>query len=69
MAKLTKAMRACLEYYRDNELNACRTVKPPYAFTMRQVNAALDRDFLEVGPGGWHTLSADGRAALEPPHE
>lgn len=62
--KLSKAMHACLVYYRDNETNPDRVQRPPYAFTMRQVNSALDRDYLKVGPGGWHILSDIGRAAL-----
>lgn len=62
----SKAMRACLEYYRDNEHNPNRLQLPPYHFTMRQVNRALDLDYLKVGPGGWHILADAGRAALEP---
>ncbi len=62
---MTKAMRACLEYYRDNERNPNRLVRPPYLFNMRQVNRALGLDYLRVGPGGWHILSDVGRRALE----
>lgn len=64
MAKLTKAMRSCLEYYRDNENNPIRVQRPPYTWNNRQVNTALDRDYLMVGPGGWHVLSPAGRSAL-----
>jgi hypothetical protein len=64
MAKLTRAQRDCLSYYRDNEHNSDRRQFPPYTWTTRQVNTALDRDWLKVGPGGWHILSAAGRAAL-----
>ncbi|TWB61632.1 hypothetical protein FBZ98_101977 [Rhizobium sp. ERR 922] len=64
MVKLTKAMRACLVYYRDNEFNPDRHAYPPYDFNIRQVNRALDLDYLKVGPGGWHILSDAGRAAL-----
>ena len=63
--KLTKAMHACLTYYGDNEHNQDRRAYPPYDFNMRQVNRALDLDYLKVGPGGWHVLSEAGRAALK----
>lgn len=63
--KLTDAMRACLEYYRDNERNPNRVQRPPYKFTTRQVNRALDLDYLRVGPHGWHVLSDAGLAALQ----
>lgn len=63
-AKLTKAQRACLEYYRDNEFNPVRVQRPPYTWTTRQVNTALDRDWLFVGPGGWHIPTPAGLAAL-----
>lgn len=62
--RVTKAMRACLEYYGANEANPVRVQRPPYVFTTRQVNAALDRGWLCVSPGGWHILSPAGRAAL-----
>jgi hypothetical protein len=62
--KLTKAMAACLKYYGDNEHNPNRLQRPPYKFNMRQVNSALDKDFLKVGSGGWHVLSDAGRSAL-----
>lgn len=62
--KLTKAMRSCLEYYRDNEHNPDRFQRPPYTWDRRQMNAALDRAWLCVGPGGWHVLSDAGRAAI-----
>ena len=61
MARLTEAQRACLEYFRDNEINANRVQRPPYAWNRRQHNTALDRGWLEVGPGGWHILSSAGR--------
>lgn len=64
MARLTPAMRACLEYYRDNENNPNRLQLPPYTWNGRQVNRALDLDYLVVGPGGWHILSEAGRRAL-----
>ncbi len=63
--KLTKAMRACLDYYGANENNPDRFQRPPYTWTMRQANTALDRDWLCVGPDGWHILTAAGRAALQ----
>lgn len=62
--KLSKAMSACLRYYGDNEHNPDRRAYPPYEFNMRQVNRALELDFLKVGPGGWHILSDAGRSAL-----
>ncbi len=62
--KLTPAMIACLSYYRDNERNPDRCQRPPYAWTMRQANKALDRDWLMVGPGGWHILTDLGRRTL-----
>jgi hypothetical protein len=62
--KITKAMRACLNYYLTNELNPVRVQRPPYAWTTRQLNSALDRSWLCVGPGGWHILTPVGRAAL-----
>lgn len=62
--KLTEAMRACLQYYGDNEANPARVQRPPYRWTMRQTNKALDRDWLMVGPGGWHVLTEAGRALL-----
>ena len=65
MAKLTKAMRGCLAYYRDNEFNADRRQRPPYTWNNRQVNTALDRDWLKVGSGGWHVLTDLGRRTLE----
>lgn len=61
---ITKAMAACLKYYGDNEHNPDRRAYPPYEFNMRQVNSALDKDFLKVGPGGWHILSDAGRTVL-----
>lgn len=66
MTKLTEAMRACLTYYLENENNPVRVQKPPYTWTMRQTNKALDNDWLMVGPGGWHILSPTGRALLRP---
>lgn len=62
--KLTKARRDCLTYYRDNEHNPDRHQRPPYTWTTRQTNAALDFDWLCVGPGGWHILTEAGRSAL-----
>lgn len=63
---LTKAMRHCLEYYAAKEDSADRHQRPPYTWTTRQVNMALDRGWLCVGAGGWHILSDAGRAALTP---
>lgn len=63
--KLTKAMRAYLAYYRDNEKNQDRRAYPPYEFNMRQVNRALDLDYLKVGPSGWHIPTDAGRRALD----
>ncbi len=62
--KLTKAMRDCLDYYGRNEKNPVRVQLPPYTWTRRQLNRALDLGFLRVGPGGWHILSESGRRAL-----
>lgn len=67
MASLTKAQRACLEYYRDNENNPVRVSYPPCTWTIRQTNIALDRGWLCVGPGGWHVLTPAGRQALTEP--
>jgi hypothetical protein len=64
--RVTKAMRACLEYYGANETNPDRHQRPPYTWNTRQLNTALDRDWLCVGPGGWHILTPPGRAALSP---
>ncbi|HEV2507356.1 MAG TPA: hypothetical protein VGV39_30065 [Mesorhizobium sp.] len=64
MAKLSKSMCDCLTYYRDNEHNPDRLQKPPYTWDRRQMNGALERDWLCVGPGGWHILTEAGRAAL-----
>ena len=65
MDKLTKAMAACLTYYGENEHNPNRVIfGPPWYWTGRQLNTALDRGWLRVGPGGWHILSESGRAAL-----
>lgn len=63
--KLTKAMRACLEYYRANANNPNRHQRPPYTWTTRQLNTALDRSYLRVGDGGWHVLSPSGLAVLQ----
>jgi len=63
--RLTEAMRSCLEYYRDNETNPDRLQLPPYRWNRRQMNGALNRGYLCVGPGGWHILSGAGRTALE----
>lgn len=65
MKTLTPRMIACLSYYRDNEHNPDRRSYPPYTWTMRQANTALDRDWLLVGPGGWHILTDLGRQALK----
>lgn len=66
MHKISPLMRECLTYYRDNENNPDRRVfTDEWRWTMRQVNTALDRGWLAVGPGGWHILSFAGRAALK----
>ena len=58
-------MLACLTYYHENRDNPNRVQLPPYDFTMREVNYALDRGWLCVGPGGWHVTSEAGHAALK----
>jgi hypothetical protein len=64
MAGTKTAMRDCLTYYCDNEHNQDRLQLPPYTWTRRQMNDALRRDWLRVGPGGWHILSDAGHEAL-----
>lgn len=64
---ISKSMRACLTYYRDNEHNPERVQRPPYTWNRRQLNKALDLGLLRVGPGGWHILSERGRDQLEEP--
>lgn len=63
--KLTKPLRLCLEYYRDNEHNPNRVSYEPCGWTIRSADAALDNGWLTVGPGGWHVLTDAGRAALQ----
>lgn len=67
--KITKAMRDCLVWYRQKEHDRDRLHKPPYTWTMRQVNIALERDWLCVRPNEWHILTDTGRLLLETPHE
>lgn len=62
--KLTPRMVECLTYYRDNEQNPDRVIRGNSGWTTRQLNTALDRDWLKVGPGGWHVPTDAGRAAL-----
>lgn len=62
--KLTPMMRQCLGYYRDNETNPVREIPREHRWTTRQLNTALDRNWLKVCPGGWHVLSDAGLAAL-----
>ena len=63
--KLTKAQRACLQWYKERANSPVRLQRPPYEFGTRQVNSALLRGWLETGPDGWHAITDAGRKALE----
>ncbi len=64
MVKLTKRMRACLEWYRDKENDSDRVQHRPYLFGCREMNGALDLGFMFVGENGWHVLTPAGLSAL-----
>ncbi|PYE89648.1 hypothetical protein C7477_103156 [Phyllobacterium leguminum] len=58
MTKLTKSMRACLEYHKYSEH------QPGYRFSRKTIERATELGYLTSDPGGFDITSDAGLAAL-----
>lgn len=66
--KLSELQRECLQWYANREQMLSqhgRDLPPIHRWSNRQINWAVERGLLSVGPNGWRAITHKGREALD----